>query len=87
LHHPIRDEAENWGEGVFDEESGANTTVRVRSRLGLLYSFINGTFDGSNREGGIFLYINISKTIHHFRKMNPVLLQNRHIVFVSIQKY
>jgi len=53
------------------------------------YSIVSSTglLMGATEKVEYFLYINISKTIHHFRKMNPVLLQNRHIVFVSIQKY
>jgi len=48
---PYRYEAQNWEEGVDKQKKDVNLTVRVPSHLGIFFSIINGTFDGSNREG------------------------------------
>jgi len=48
-----RYQADNWEEGVDEQKEKVRTKVRVPSQVGFFFSIINGTFDGSNREGNL----------------------------------
>jgi len=51
-----RYQAVNWEEGVGGQKEKVTTKLRVPSQLGFFFSIINGTFDGSNREGNLLKF-------------------------------